>query len=422
MKLYNSLTGRKEPFHTFGRTVTLYVCGITPYDTTHLGHAFTYVTFDVLVRFLESQGYTVRYAQNVTDIDDDILRKAREVGKAWDELGREQTEAFVRDMADLNVRPPDFYPRATWVIPYIIKITQSLLERGFAYERAGNVYYRVHADPTFGLLSRLDYDEMLRVANERGNNPDDPHKDDPLDFVLWQAARPGEPTWESPWGPGRPGWHIECSAMSLRYLGATIDIHGGGADLLFPHHECEIAQSEKFTGQSPFVRWWVHVAMVRKDGEKMSKSLGNLVLVRDLLNAGFSPDAIRLNLLRHHYRRPWEWDEGEQIEAQAWANELEAALHVKGGSSTPLDPQPFRRAFESALANDLDTPQAVAHLRRLAAAIRTAHEEGRDVREARRALRELGSTLGLSFGAPTTVSDEWTRLLTTGTRHCVNAP
>ncbi|MDQ7030064.1 MAG: cysteine--tRNA ligase [Ardenticatenia bacterium] len=422
MKLYNSLTGRKEPFHTFGPTVTLYVCGITPYDTTHLGHAFTYVTFDVLVRFLESRGHTVRYVQNVTDIDDDILRKAREVGKAWDDLGREQTEAFVRDMSALNVRPPDFYPRATWVIPYIIKITQILLERGFAYERAGNVYYRVHADPAFGQLSKLDYGDMLRIANERGNNPNDPHKDDPLDFVLWQAAQPGEPTWESPWGPGRPGWHIECSAMGLKYLGATIDIHGGGGDLLFPHHECEIAQSEKFTGQRPFVRWWVHIAMVRKDGEKMSKSLGNLVLVRDLLNAGFSPDAIRLNLLRHHYRHPWEWDEEEQVEAQAWADELAAALRVQGGEETPLDPHPFRQAFDAALADDLDTPRALAHLRRLAAAIARAGEEGRDVRQAHRALRELGHKLGLSFGTPPVVGEEWTRLLTTGARHRAGMP
>ncbi len=424
MQLYNSLTKRKEPFSPFGPFVTLYVCGVTPYDTTHLGHAFTYVTFDVLVRYLEARGYRVCYTQNVTDIDDDILRKAREVGKAWDELGREQTEAFVRDMADLNVRPPDFYPRATWVIPYIIKITQALVERGFAYVREGNVYYRVHADPEFGKLSRMDYAEMLRVANQRGNNPDDPLKDDPLDFVLWQAAQPGEPSWESPWGPGRPGWHIECSAMSLQFLGATLDIHGGGADLLFPHHECEIAQSEKFTGQRPFVRWWVHVAMVRKDGEKMSKSLGNLVLVRDLLNAGFSPDAIRLNLLRHHYRQPWEWNADEQEEAQAWADDLTGALAVAGGTGTPLDAAPFRRAFEAALADDLNAPRAVEALRQLAAAVRQAAGEGCDVRDAQRTLRDLGHVLGLRFGEPPApaVVEGWRRLLKTGTRNPERTP
>ncbi|MGH2544890.1 MAG: class I tRNA ligase family protein, partial [Ardenticatenaceae bacterium] len=221
--------------------VTIYVCGITPYDTTHLGHAFTYVTFDALIRYLEATGRTVRYVQNVTDIDDDVLRRAERDGIGWKELGDRETEHFLQDMAALNVRPPDIYPRATQEIEMILRITADLLEKKFAYERNGNVYYRVHSDPEFGQLSKLDYDVMLTTANERGNHPDDPNKEDPLDFVLWQAAQPGEPTWESPWGPGRPGWHIECSAMSMRYLGPTIDIHGGGADLLFPHHECEIA-------------------------------------------------------------------------------------------------------------------------------------------------------------------------------------
>nr|WP_290668070.1 cysteine--tRNA ligase [Ardenticatena sp.] len=395
MKLYNSMTQRKEPFRVFGKTVTLYVCGVTPYDTTHLGHAFTYLSFDVLIRHLEAKGYTVRYTQNVTDIDDDILRKAAEVGMPWDELGRMHTEAFLRDLRDLNVRMPDFYPKATETIPEIIRIVEDLLRRGFAYERNGNVYFRVHADPEFGKLSRLDYDEMLTIANERGNNPNDPNKDDPLDFVLWQAAKPGEPTWESPWGPGRPGWHIECSAMSMKFLGASIDIHGGGADLLFPHHECEIAQSEKFTGQRPFVRYWMHIAMVRKDGEKMSKSLGNLVLVRNLLEEGFSPDAVRLNLIRHHYREAWEWNRAEQEEAQAWATMLAEAAHMPSGMGEPLDVYEDERRFTAALDDDLNTPVAVETVLEVARAIREAAQQGRDVRLAQEALHRMAAVLGL---------------------------
>lgn len=396
MKLYNSRTQQKEPFYVRDNTVTIYVCGITPYDTTHLGHAFTYVTFDVLIRHLESKGYTVRYTQNVTDIDDDILQKAEEVGKPWDELGSAQTEAFVRDLQDLNVRMPDYFPRATEVIPFIVRMSKELLHRGFAYERNGNVYYRVHADPEFGKLSRLDYTTMLETANERGNYPDDPNKDDPLDFVLWQAGNPGEPTWESPWGPGRPGWHIECSAMALRFLGPTIDIHGGGSDLLFPHHECEIAQSEKFTGQRPFVRYWMHIAMLRESGEKMSKSLGNLVLIRDLLDEGFSPNAVRLNLIRHHYRVPWEWNRREQEEAQQWADEIEAAASLEPRTmETMADTSGFRRRFVAALDDDLNTPEAIETVRTLAHRIQMAHADGEDVRAAQRELRTLCRILGL---------------------------
>ena len=236
---------------------------------------------------------------------------------------------------------------------------------------------------------------MLAIANERGNNPNDPNKDDPLDFVLWQAAQPGEPTWDSPWGPGRPGWHIECSAMSMKFLGATIDIHGGGADLLFPHHECEIAQSEKFTGQRPFVRYWMHIAMVRKDGEKMSKSLGNLVLVRNLLEEGFSPDAIRLNLIRHHYREAWEWNRAEQEEAQAWANMLTEAAHAPSGSGEPLDVSDDEQRFTAALDDDLNTPVAVETMLEVGRAIREAAHHGRDVRLAQEALHRMAGVLGL---------------------------
>lgn len=294
MKLFNTLTQSLETFTPREKTVQIYVCGVTPYDTTHLGHAFTYVSFDTLIRYLESSGYAVRYVQNVTDIDDDVLRKARELGVAWDELGRRETASYLRDMDMLNVRRPTVYARATDEIPRIIELIQTLIERGYAYESAGCVFYSVKQDSDFGELARAiglnDYRAMLSVANERGNFPDDKRKRDPLDFVLWQAQAPDEPAWSSPWGPGRPGWHIECSSMVIHYLGPQIDIHGGGADLAFPHHSCEIAQSEHATGKVPFVRYWMHTGMVYQGGEKMSKSLGNLTLVRELLK-DVSPDA-----------------------------------------------------------------------------------------------------------------------------------
>jgi L-cysteine:1D-myo-inositol 2-amino-2-deoxy-alpha-D-glucopyranoside ligase len=303
IKLYNSLTHQVEPFKPAGEVVTIYVCGITPYDTTHLGHAFTYTGADILIRFLEAQGYQVNYAQNVTDIDDDILRKAREVGDNWLELGNRWTAHFIKDLQRLNVRPPDHFPRATDVIPEIITMVEQLIKRGVAYQVEGNIYFEMNAWPDFGKLSHIPKEQMLSVANERGNNPDDPRKRHPLDFVLWQAQAPGEPAWESPWGFGRPGWHIECSTMATHFLGETIDLHSGGSDLIFPHHECEIAQIEPLTRQ-PFVRCWLHIGMVHHEGQKMSKSLGNLVMIRDLLS-GWSADALRLYMGSHHYRQVW---------------------------------------------------------------------------------------------------------------------
>jgi cysteinyl-tRNA synthetase len=276
MNLYNSATRSVEPFVIHDNHVGIYVCGVTPYDTTHAGHVFTFLTFDILVRFLRYLGVDVTYVQNVTDIDDDILRKAKELGTTWDELGNREIERFLADMGRLNALPFDHFVRATESTPTMIDLIQKLVDRGLAYESGGSVYFSVASDPEFGKLSRIPPGEMLAVANERGNVPDDPNKRDPLDFILWQAAKPGEPTWDSPWGAGRPGWHIECSAMSIQQLGETVDIHGGGADLIFPHHECEIAQSENATGVKPFARLWMHAAMVEYLGEKMSKSLGNL--------------------------------------------------------------------------------------------------------------------------------------------------
>jgi cysteinyl-tRNA synthetase len=375
MKLFNTLTQSLEEFIPIDNTVRIYVCGITPYDTTHLGHAFTYVSFDTLMRYLEHLGYNVKYVQNVTDIDDDILRKAREVGMAWDELGRRETERYLKDMDALNVRRPGVYAYASQETPTMIEIIQVLLAKGLAYENAGSVYYSVSQDPDFGGMARAiglnDYHAMLTIANERGNFPDDPRKRDPLDFVLWQAQAPGEPAWPSPWGPGRPGWHIECSAMSMRYLGPQLDIHGGGADLAFPHHTCEIAQSEHFTGKAPFSRFWMHTGMVHQDGEKMSKSLGNLTLVSDLLK-DYSPDAIRVTLLSHLYRCPWEcFPEDLQVATELVARLQQVRTLV--GERIGRQDTVLSGRFHAAMKNDLNTPEALLLLHRAAEAALANH-------------------------------------------------
>ena len=369
MKLFNTLTQSLEDFVPLdAKTVRIYVCGVTPYDTTHLGHAFTYVSFDTLIRYLEFLGYTVNYVQNVTDIDDDVLRKARELGMAWDELGRRETERYLNDMDALNVRRPNVYARATQEIPMMQEIITTLLARGYAYVSEGSVYFSVKRDPEFGIMARAiglnDYHAMLTIANERGNYPDDTRKKDPLDFVLWQAQAPGEPAWPSPWGPGRPGWHIECSAMSMHYLGPQLDIHGGGADLAFPHHTCEIAQSEHFTGKSPFSRFWMHTGMVHQDGEKMSKSLGNLTLVSNLLK-DYSADAIRIVLLNHHYRYPWECFP-EDLEVATETVELFKQIRSLVVDETSGEDTMLRDRFKAAMDIDLNTPEALLLLRHCA--------------------------------------------------------
>ncbi len=396
MLLFNTLSGRKEQFVS-GPEVSVYVCGITPYDTTHLGHAFLYVFFDVLIRHLESKGYRVTYTQNVTDIDDDILRKAAELHMDYRELAQRETAQFVRDLEALNVRMPDHFPWATGEIAQMVEIVEALLHKGHAYQRDGSVYFDISTYPRYGELSRCSRDEMIELARERGGNPEDPLRDDPLDFLLWQAANPGEPAWPSPWGPGRPGWHIECTEMSLRYLGHPVTIHGGGADLVFPHHESERAQSECYMGEQPFVRYWVHTAMLEYLGEKMSKSLGNLVLVSELLKT-HTPDAVRLALLSHHYRRPWEFTEPVMTEAQALSDRLARAAALSSGSSGSVESADLAGRFWAALDDDLDTPSAIAALRELSGRIEAGGEAGKDITEAQEELRGLGAVLGLTLG------------------------
>ncbi|MGY6502349.1 MAG: cysteine--tRNA ligase [Acidimicrobiales bacterium] len=347
MRLYDTSRREVVPF-TPGPTVTMYTCGITPYDATHLGHAAVYLAYDVLQRRLRDRGHDTRCVRNITDVDDSILGKARELGVHYLDLAAAETARFDSDMVALGMLPAWSEPRATSAIADIRGFIGMVLDRGHAYEAGGAVYFDISSFERFGQISNLSRETMLAYAAERGGNVDDPHKRDPLDFVLWQPSADDEPSWESLWGPGRPGWHIECSALALRELGTTIDLHGGGADLIFPHHECEAAQSEAATGE-PFVRHWMHQAMVRKDGEKMSKSLGNLVFVSELRKE-WDPRAIRLVVVANHYRTEWEWQDEMMPAASA---RLESWLAAGEGDGA-LD------EVRAALDDDLDTPTAIA--------------------------------------------------------------
>ncbi len=350
MRLY--CTARREvvDFEP-GQIVTMYTCGITPYDSAHLGHAATYLLYDVLQRRLRDLGHETRCVRNITDIDDPLFEKARQLGVFYLDLAAEEMARFDSCMEALDLIPAYSEPRATSAIPDILGFIGMVLESVHAYQAGDSGYFDVSSFDGFGSISHHDRDTMLRLAAENGGNPDDPNKDDPLDFVLWQPSAPDEPAWESLWGPGRPGWHIECSALALRELGAsTIDLHGGATDLIYPHHECEAAQSEAATGQ-PFVRHWLHAPLVSYDGTKMSKSLGNLVFVSDLLK-DWEPPAIRLAVLAHQYRSGWEWNDTLMPEASA---RLDRWRSVTSGSQ---DADLLDRV-RVAIDDDLDTPTAM---------------------------------------------------------------
>lgn len=348
LKLWDTARREIVPFEP-GPLVTMYTCGITPYDATHLGHAATFLFYDVLQRRLIDLGHEVRCVRNVTDVDDPLFAKARELGVHYLDLAAGEEARFNRDMDALDALPVHAAPRASSAIPDIRGFIGMVLDRGFAYESGGSVYFDVSRFPEFGSVSHLGRETMVDLARQRGGNVDDPHKRDPLDFVLWHPSADDEPSWDAAWGSGRPGWHIECSALALRELGETIDLHGGGSDLIFPHHECERAQSEAATGE-PFVRHWMHVAMVFKDGHKMSKSLGNLVFV-DALRTEWDPRAIRLAVIEHHYRTEWSWD--DQLMPRN-ASRLEAWRSSLGGSAGHCADD-VRRALD----DDLDTPGCV---------------------------------------------------------------
>jgi L-cysteine:1D-myo-inositol 2-amino-2-deoxy-alpha-D-glucopyranoside ligase len=410
LRLFDARRGELIPFAPIGPgPVGLYVCGVTPYDTGHLGHAFTYLSFDVLLRYLRFLGHQVVYVQNLTDVDDDMLRRARESGEDYLELGNRHVTTFLTEMAALNWLPPDVFPRATRHIPQMVAMIERLVANGHAYLAEGHVYFSVASCPTYGELSKLTRDEMLPLALERGSRAEMPGRHDPLDFVLWQPSLPDEPTWDSPWGPGRPGWHIECSAMSSAYLGTQFEIHGGGADLAFPHHESEIAQSEAASGERPFVEWWMHAGMLGYEGEKMSKSLGNLVLVRDLLRT-FSGDAIRLYLVSHHYREELTFSQPDLEAAAATAARLRKAGLVAGnGGADPASRSPVvrqhRDRFLEAMDNDLDTPSAMPQLMALVTLALEAPDLAQR-EEASRVVQELGAgVLGLRLAATSSLHE-----------------
>ncbi len=352
MMLYDTARREVVPFSP-PQQVLMYVCGITPYDATHLGHASTFLTYDVVIRRLIDLGHAVRCVRNVTDVDDPLFAKARELGVHYLDLAAGEEARFNADMEALNVLPVHAAPRASSAISDIRKFIQAVLDEGHAYVSGDSVYFDVSTFDTFGAVSGYPHEEMLRLAALRGGNIDDPQKRNPLDFVLWQPSAADEPAWETPWGPGRPGWHVECSALALRELGEHVHLHGGGADLIFPHHECERAQSESATN-TPFVDHWMHAALISKDGEKMSKSLGNLVFI-DALREEWDPRAIRLGIISHHYRTEWEWHDNLMPSSNERLARWQASVGGDDGGA-------LINAVRAALDNDLDTPHACSQI------------------------------------------------------------
>ncbi len=366
MKLYNTLTRTKEEFQPQSTTsTTLYVCGITPYDTTHLGHAFTYIAFDCLIRYLKYRGQTVIYTQNVTDINDrdsDILKRAKEQNTTWTSLSTYWTNRFLNDMTMLNWIKPTFYLKASRNIPSMLQLIDKLVQKNYAYVVNKNVYLDVKRVKEYGILSRLSESQMLKTAQEFEEDISNPDKRHPLDITLWRATVPNQPThipsFQSPYGKGRPGWHIECSAMATVSLGEQIDIHGGGIDLIYPHHESEIAQSQSATSKAPFAKFWVHTGPVYYQGKKMSKSLGNLVMVSNLLE-NYCPNSIRWLLASHHYRKQWEYTHVQLQESDKACHLVAKALaQPSSGNNLPID-ETFRRQFEQYMNDDLQTPKVL---------------------------------------------------------------
>jgi cysteinyl-tRNA synthetase len=373
MKIYNTLTGKKEEFIPFSMNeVKIYACGVTVYDYCHIGHARSAIVFDVIRNYFQYKGFRVTYVRNFTDIDDKIINRARQEGIPWDAVAKKYTDEYYTDMDRLGVGRADIEPKATEHIGEIIAIVRKLVEKGFAYEVDGSVYYAVDAFPEYGKLSKRDKDEMIAGARIEV----DERKKNPLDFALWKKSKEGEPFWESPWGKGRPGWHIECTAMSMQHLGESFDIHGGGADLLFPHHENEIAQSEAATGK-PFVKYWIHNGFITIDKEKMSKSLGNFFTIREVLDR-FDPEVIRFFLLSTHYRSPIEFSDAQLNEAEASLDKYyktlmriqdfaEKKMDSKGALSKAGDLfsgllSSFPKKFEEAMDDDFNTALAIGHI------------------------------------------------------------
>jgi cysteinyl-tRNA synthetase len=388
LRLYSSLQRAAREFRTVvPGEARIYVCGVTPYKVTHLGHAFSYVQFDALRRYLASQGLKVRYVQNVTDIDDDMIRESKlQGGRPIPEIRDENLATFRQDLDRLNVLRPTAYPFATDHIPQIIEHTARLIGRGHAYEVEGDVFFEASSFARYGRLNGVTLDELGKRENPESKRAH--KKRGHLDFLLWQVTEPDEPSWPSPWGPGRPGWSIECTAMSVAHLGSQVDIHGGGSDLRFPHHENEIAQAECSTGADPFCGYWVHNGMLKLDGVKMSKSLGNLVLARDLM-ALYEPDHLRYYLLSNHIRTDADYREGAMAEVSARYGRLKAtSIHA----TTTAPDEPTLSAFRAALDADFDVPAALIALDQACERGVSAGNE-----PVRAAVRSAAATLGFAF-------------------------
>ena len=394
MKIHNTLSGKTEDFEALDGKVNMYVCGITPYSASHIGHAMMSVIFDVVRRYLEFKGYDVCHIQNFTDIDDKMILAANSTGIDVADLAESNITDYLAEMDALNVARAHEYPRATAEIGKITEIIAKLIEKGYAYPVAGDVYFRVNRDEDYGKLSHRDLDGLIAGARVEV----DERKEDAMDFALWKSQKPGEPAWDSPWGMGRPGWHIECSAMAIKYLGSPIDIHGGGRDLIFPHHENEIAQSESFTDEVPFSRFWMHNGMLRLGDDKMSKSIGNIVTVGEALSS-YSPDALRLFFLSSHYRAPLLYTEanvaGQERALERLKNAVRPASAASVGST--IDASPTKAQFVEAMDDDFNTPRALAAMFELAREINRGKDEGADVLGAQDTLRELSGVLGISL-------------------------
>ena len=403
MKLYDTLSGTKQEFAPSAEGVKMYVCGPNLYGPCHVGHALSFIVFDVLRRYLEYRGHRVHHVQNFTDIEDRIIEVANREGRTIGDLSQHYIERFLQEMDALGVQRAHDYPRATENIDRMIDIVQDLITKEHAYAVDGDVYFRVRSFPQYGRLSRRSLEEMQAGARIEV----DPRKEDPMDFVLWKSAKEGEPSWPSPWGPGRPGWHIECTAMSLNLLGEQLDIHGGGQDLVFPHHENEIAQSEGYTGKSPFVRFWVHNGLLRLtegDDEKMTRHSGNFVSCSEALQHHHA-DAIRLFLLSAHYRGPRTYSEDELVAQGRAAERIRVALQPGTSSGDAFEADEYRLRFEAAMDDDLNTPQALAVLFDLTREINRHKDVQGDVSGAQALLRELGGVLGLTFAEPGTTDN-----------------
>jgi cysteinyl-tRNA synthetase len=391
LRVYNTLSGHKEAFEPLvpGK-VGMYVCGVTVYDYCHIGHARANIVFDIVYRYLQYSGYDVTYVRNYTDVDDKIINRANERGISSQQLAEEFIQAFDEDMKALGLRKPTFEPKATAYIDQIIALAEELIGKGMAYEAAGDVYFSVAEFPAYLKLSKRNMEEMQAGARITPGE----QKRNPMDFALWKAAKPGEPSWDSPWGPGRPGWHIECSAMSEHYLSEHFDIHGGGQDLQFPHHENEIAQSEAATGET-FVNYWIHNGFVQIDEEKMSKSLGNFFTVREVLKR-YRPEEVRFFILGSHYRSPLNYTEENLDKARGGLTRLYTALRGLPAAEAGQSLDSFVDRFHAAMDDDFNTPEAIAVLFELANALNRARADNADsVSSLSATLRQLGGSLGL---------------------------